>query len=163
MLEFLTDKSIIAIAFFVCVGLIVKIFGRKILNAIDLKKHSIINNLECKENQEKDLQEELVYLRDEEKNLKNLAYIKLKDAESERDEFIANVTKKAEQTFKDAELDQEKLNSIKSEKINKNIQYAIFESVVHLLKDTLISSHVRDQIQTELLDKLLDDALGNKI
>ena len=83
--EFFDEKAIVALAFFVCVGLIIKFFGKNFINFLSTKQNEISQNITKVENKLNLANKKIQDIKLDEKNIleKNAALIE--NAKREKD------------------------------------------------------------------------------
>lgn len=138
-MSFAFDASmVVAIAFFICVGLIIKFGGKKINSALNCKKQNILNDLSSIENRMQDLQNEEAQLHEQEKQIKNSAYESIAEAENEKKFIIEkskqNASYNLEQKINQQKILNEKIKISTDETLNK----ISWNASVDLLKNSLI-------------------------
>lgn len=150
------EKGFIAIAFFVCVGLIVKFFGKTIISSLNSKKKCINDSLQLIEEKLQSQEKEYENLLKEEKNIKSFANTLVRNTEQEK---ISSLEK-----FK-KDLDLETQNKIQKQKnLNEKIQSSFqneFDKIAwNASKDLLKMKLIGDEIENEKNQKIHHDLIN---
>jgi F0F1-type ATP synthase membrane subunit b/b' len=156
----LDEKGFIALAFFVCIGFIIKFFGKKITNALEAKRRCINSDLDLI--QEKFLNSEKEYESSlkEQENLKYFADNLVKNSENDRISSLESYKKELEGVSERRILKQEKINEQKYSELQNVFDEISLKSSIDLLKDQLIGeqnfgTEKNKKAHKEIIDKFL--------
>ena len=107
---FFDEKAIVALAFFVCVGLIIKFFGKNFINFLSEKQNEISQNITSVENKLNIANQKIQNIKLNEENIleKNAALIE--NAKREKDFIIQNSEEKSAMLLNESVENQKLLN-----------------------------------------------------
>jgi F0F1-type ATP synthase membrane subunit b/b' len=153
------EKGFIAIAFFVCIGLILKFFGKTIISSLNAKKNCINGGLYSIENQLKSSEKEFEDLTKEEKNIKNFANTLVKNTEQERISSLEKFKKDLDLETQKKIAKQKKLNEELHSEFQNEFSKISWNASKDLLKIKLVGeefgSEKNKKIHQDLVNKFL--------
>jgi F0F1-type ATP synthase membrane subunit b/b' len=156
-------QFIIALAFFVCVGLIIKFskdgFSKFLLNT----KNAICENINNVENIFDDLRLKISSLKDEQLALKEKNKKSIEDAEREKEFIVQNAQKKSEQLMNSAIENQKITNERIKNESKKYFERISWDSAKQNLTQNLVErvEKVTD-LHQDIINNFLEDALNNE-
>jgi F0F1-type ATP synthase membrane subunit b/b' len=155
----LDAKGFIAVAFFVCIGLIIKFSGKRILSVLNSKKDSINENLDNGEKELKKIEEEHEFYLNEEKNAKNFANQLIKNADQERTSSLAKFKKDIEIDLQRQIERQKETNEKIHLEIQDGFEKIAWDSSCELLKEKLIGDEFGSKPNKEIHKSLIDQLI----
>lgn len=155
---FFDEKAIVALAFFICIGLIVKFFGKSIIDFLSNKQKEIIGDIDQAENQ----LNTLLKTKEELFNQKNTIIQRNRDldisTEKEKNFIIDNAKNKSEELLNCAVQNQKAVNKRVFDDILEGFLEVPFETAVKVVSNLLLEKN-NISLQNQLIDNILDEAL----
>jgi F0F1-type ATP synthase membrane subunit b/b' len=158
---FFDERAVIAIAFFVCVGLIVKFFKASFLEFLSNKKHQIISSIENVELKLENLDKKFSHAQSTEKNLLEKNKKLLLSAQKEKEFLISEAEKKSASSLNEAVENKKHLNSKILTEVETNIATVSVLAPIELITQELQNSK-DSSLHHEMIDKILDSIIENK-
>ncbi len=156
---FFDEKAIVALAFFVCVGLIIKFFGKNFINFLSTKQNEISQNITKVENKLNLANKKIQDIKLDEKNIleKNAALIE--NAKREKDFIIQSTEEKSAMLLNESVENQKLLNQKILNETNDLFSKIPLNAALEAIKIELGKADNLD-IQKNLIDNALDNALN---
>lgn len=155
------EKFIIALAFFVCLGLIVKFSKNSFSKFLSSTKNSICNSIDNVENSLSDLKLKIAKLKDDKISLNAKHVSSIRDAENQRDFLLTEAEKKSKNLFENAINNQKNTNErIKNESLKSFEKISWDSAKEKLVKDLTNDVDSASQTHKNIINKILNEAIN---
>jgi F0F1-type ATP synthase membrane subunit b/b' len=157
------EKFIIALAFFVCVGLIIK-FSRKNFSKFLLNtKNSICETIDNIENNLIELKSKISQLNNEKEELKQKSKNDIHLSEKEKIFLIENAQKKSEQLIKNTIDNQNLTNERIIKESKKSLEKISWDAAKeNLIQNLVIDINKNQEIHDNIINNILNETLNDK-
>ncbi len=154
------EKFIIALAFFVCVGLIVKFSKKNFSKFLSNTKNAICKKISDVEDSFDDLKFKISKLKDEKFLLVEKSKKDIDAAENEKNFLIEEARKKSDQLFQNTIENQKVANERIKNESKKSLEKVSWDSAKQNLTQSLREEKVED-IHHNIINNILKDALND--
>ena len=157
------EKFIIALAFFVCVGLIIKLSRKNFLKFLSNTRASICEKISDVENIFNDVKLKISKLNDEKIALEDKHNKAIEATESEKAFLIEDAKKKSNQLFNNAIENQKIINERIKNESKKHLEKISWDSAKQNLTQNLVDNIEKTKdTHEDIINNLLNRALNDK-
>jgi F0F1-type ATP synthase membrane subunit b/b' len=159
---FLDAQLIVALAFFVCIGLIIKFFGKSFAGFVSSKQNEISQNIIDTENKFDLAAQKIQDIRGQEDDILKKNSILIENAKKEKEFIVDSTTKKSEALLAEAIKNQKLINKKIINETNDSFSKIPLNAAWESIKIELSKSD-NYNIQKNFIDQLLDEVLDSEI